>query len=571
MAQLEVLQQKLEHWCAASIRAIANEPTIHYRGHFLNLNGQPYPIRVAHLQLDADTKDYRHLRGVADGIAVRLLFSDHDLHQELRPDNNLQSWIFELLEQLRAESLAPAHLPGMKENIRKRFLYWADQANASDLTESHAGMMVFTLAITAWSRLFSLQPPHHIEEHIESTRMSFGSLVGKQLRDMKRLKDDQLAYSVPALEVAEIIQQQIKSLSLVDDDDDNSEDDLDKLINKNTTSLRLLYTDGADVDQANGVAGINEIANMEFDLDYKVFSTAFDQVVDMSKKIRVAQLKHMRETLDKRIKQQSVNIPRLARYFAKSFAVPKLSGWDFGKEEGYLDAGSLTRLITSPEDRKLFRQEAEKPLLDCVVTVLIDNSGSMGQHSHDIAILVDTLIRALELSLIKTEVLGFTTGEWNGGKVHKQWTGAGSPKNPGRLNSLSHNVYKTADTSWRRSRQTIAGLLKSDLYRESVDGEALEWAYGRISQRSEKRRIIMVISDGSPMDTMTHYTNVDRYLDMHLKQVANRIEQSSNVHLCALGVGLDLSAYYRQSLMILDKELDNKAYFEIADLITHAD
>jgi cobaltochelatase CobT len=570
MAQLEVLQQKLEHWCAASIRAIANEPSIHYRGHFLNLKGKPHPIRVAHLQLDADTKDYRHLRGVADGIALRLLLSDDALHKKLRPDNNLQAWIFELLEQLRVESLTPDNLPGAKENIRKRFLYWADQANASSLTESHAGLMVFTLAITAWSRLFSLQPPHEIEEHIESTRMSFGTLIGKQLRDMKRLKHDQLAFSVPALEVAAIIQQQIKSLSIVDDDENKSDEDIEKLINKSQTSLRLLYTDGADIDQANGIAGINEIANMDFELEYKVFSTAFDKVVDMSKKIRAAQLKQMRETLDKRIQQQSVNIPRLARYFAKSFAEPKLSGWDFGKEEGYLDAGSLTRLITSPDYRKLFRQEAEKPLLDCVVTVLIDNSGSMGQHSDDIAILVDTLIRALELAQIKTEVLGFTTGEWNGGKVFNLWTGAGSPKNPGRLNSLSHNIYKTADTTWRRSRQTIAGLLKSDLYRESVDGEALEWAYGRLSQRTEKRRIIMVISDGSPMDTKTHYANVDRYLDMHLKQVADRIEKSSNVKLCALGVGLDLSAYYQHSLMILDKELDNKAYFEIADLITHA-
>lgn len=570
MAQLEVLQQKLEHWCAASIRAIANEPTIHYRGHLLNRKGQPFAVRVAHLQLDADTTDYRHLRGVADGIALRLLFSDEILHKDIRPENSLQSWIFELLEQLRVEALAPDHLPGIQANVRGRFLHWADQANASGLTESHAGMMIFALAITAWSRLFSQQPPNDIEDHIEATRMSFGRLIGRQLRDMKHLKDDQLAFSVPALEVAKIIQKEIRSLSLVDEDDDKSDDDIKALINKNNTSLRLLYTDGADVDQANGVSGVNAIADGNVDLTYRVYSTEYDKIVDMSKKVRSAQLKEMRERLDKRIQKQSVNIPRLARYFSKLFAVPKMSGWDFGKEEGFLDAGSLTRLVTSPDDRKLFRQESVKPLVDCVVSVLIDNSGSMGQHSEDIAILVDTITRALELSRIKTEVLGFTTGEWNGGKVRKHWLRAGSPAKPGRLNSLSHNIYKTADTSWRRSRQAIAGLLKSDLYRESVDGEALEWAYGRLSQRSEKRRIIMVISDGSPMDTMTHLANEEYYLDMHLKQVASRIEDSSNVHLCALGVGLDLSAYYRQSLMIVDKELDNKTYFDIADLLTES-
>ena len=321
---------------------------------------------------------------------------------------------------------------------------------------------------------------------------------------------------------------------------------------------------------ANGVSGVNAIAGMDFELNYHVYSTAYDQVVDMAKKIRPAKLKEMRDSLDKRIREQSVNIPRLSRYFAKLFAVPRLAGWDFGKEEGVLDAGSLTRLVTSPDERKLFKQEAEKPLLDCVVSVLIDNSGSMQQHSADVAILVDTIVKALEMARVKTEVLGFTTVEWNGGKVYKQWTREGSSENPGRLNSVCHNIYKRADTSWRRSRQTIAGLLKADLYRESIDGEALEWAYGRLSQRSEKRRIIMVISDGSPMDTMTHLANEENYLDKHLKQVATNIEDSSNVHLCALGVGLDLSAYYRKSLMILDKELDNKAYFEIADLLTHA-
>lgn len=569
MAQMEVLQQKLEHWCAASIRAIAGEPTIHYRGHYLHRNGRPFPIRVAHLQLDADTTDYRHLRGVADGIAVRLLFSNDELHQSLRPENSLQSWIFELLEQLRVESLAPDQLPGIRANIQKRFLHWADQANASGLTESHAGMMIFALAITAWSRLFSAQPPHDIEDHIEATRMSFGRLIGVQLREMKNLKSNQKAFSVPALDVARIIQEEIQGLSLVDGDD-TSDEDIKSLINKSNTSLRLLYADGADADQANGVSGVNAIAEMNFELNYHVYSTAYDQVVDMAKKIRPAKLKEMRDSLDKRIREQSVNIPRLSRYFAKLFAVPRLAGWDFGKEEGVLDAGSLTRLVTSPDERKLFKQEAEKPLLDCVVSILIDNSGSMQQHSADVAILVDTIVKALEMSRVKTEVLGFTTVEWNGGKVYKQWVRKGSPEKPGRLNGVCHNIYKRADTSWRRSRQTIAGLLKSDLYRESIDGEALEWAYGRLSQRSEKRRIIMVISDGSPMDTMTHLANEENYLDKHLKQVATGIEESSNVHLCALGVGLDLSAYYRQSLMILDKELDNKAYFEIADLLTHA-
>ncbi len=572
MSQVEVLQQKLEHWCAASIRALADEPSVHYRGHYLNFKGRPFPVRVAHLQLDPETNDYRNLRGVADGIAMRLCYSDSELHKSLRPENNLQSWIFELLEQLRVESLAPEQLPGIKANLKRRFLDWADKAHASGLTESHAGMMIFALVITAWSRLFSAQPPEQIEDLIEATRMSFGRLIGTHLRAMKRNKENQLDYSVDALLVAEKIEKEISGLSPISDEDIDENEDVEKLLKNPNTSLRLLYADGDDIDQAVGVSGVNDIVIAEDVIDYKIYTTEYDKVVDISKKIRPELLRSMRESLDKRIQQQSVNIPRLARYFSKLFSVPQLSGWDFGQEEGFLDSGRLSRLFTAPDDRKLFRQEAEKPLVDCVVTVLIDNSGSMSQHSEDIAILVDTLVRALELGRIKTEVLGFTTGAWNGGKAHKKWSKNGRPDNPGRLNDLCHNIYKTADTQWRRSRQAMAGLLKPDLFRESIDGEALQWAHGRLAQRSEKRKIIMVISDGSPMDTSTQLVNKEeRYLDKHLKLVASDIEAKPDIHLCALGVGLDLSAYYSRSLMILDKELDNKAYFEIADLLTHAD
>lgn len=568
MSQVEVLQQKLEHWCAATIRALADEPSVTYRGHYLHIKGKPFPIQVAHLHLDPESADYRKLRGVADGIAVRLSYSDYELHKKLSPENTLQRWIFELLEQLRVESLVSQRLPGVKANLRIRFVHWSDQVSGSGLTESHAGMLVYALAVTCWSRLTGERIPEQTEDLIEATRMGFGRAIGPDMLKIKHTREDQQAYSEYALRIAKTIEEMIISTIVLESGDDEDEDEaLENFIKTSSTSLRLLQGDLTALDHAGNSVLANDIAAMDTDVDYQVFTTAYDKVVEVSKLVRPEKLKDLRDTLDKRIREQSVNIPRLSRYVSKLFSRPDLSGWNFGQEEGFLDSARLTRLLTTPDERKLFKQEASNPLVDCVVSLLIDNSGSMANHSSDIAILVDTLVRAMEMAGVKTEILGFTTSEWNGGKPNKEWISAGRPKNPGRLNQLRHIIYKEANRPWRRSRQAVAGLLKPDLFKEGVDGEALMWANGRLQKRTEGRRIIMVISDGSPMDTATHLANEERYLDKHLKLVASRIESRPDIALCALGVGLDLSAYYQQSLMIIDRELDTKAFFEIVELL----
>ncbi|MEH6368337.1 MAG: cobalamin biosynthesis protein CobT, partial [Pseudomonas marincola] len=212
--------------------------------------------------------------------------------------------------------------------------------------------------------------------------------------------------------------------------------------------------------------------------------------------------------------------------------------------------------------------ERERPHSDCCVTLLVDNSGSMRNHIESIALLVDTLSRALELAGAKSEILGFTTGQWNGGRPLKRWRAAGQPANPGRLNELEHRVYKDASTSWRKARPSIAALLKSDLFRESVDSEALLWAHQRLRRCDAKRRILIIISDGCPMDSATHQTNDQDILDLHLKQVARQIEQQPGVELYALGVGLDLSNYYQNSLELdLSQSFDNRVFDEILQLL----
>lgn len=225
-------------------------------------------------------------------------------------------------------------------------------------------------------------------------------------------------------------------------------------------------------------------------------------------------------------------------------------------------------LISSPTERRLFRQERQTPLADSMVSILIDCSGSMREHQQAVAVLADTLARALELAGVSSEVLGFTTGGWNGGRAQRDWQRAGRPAHPGRLNELCHIVFKDARTPWRQSRNAMAALLKSDLFRESIDGEALQWASGRLAQREERRKLMIVISDGCPMDSATSLANDAFYLDNHLQQVVQGLEQQGEIELLALGVGLDLSPYYsRCQALDLSQTAGNSVFAELIALL----
>jgi len=268
------------------------------------------------------------------------------------------------------------------------------------------------------------------------------------------------------------------------------------------------------------------------------------------------------------IRAQGANIPRLARRLAVILSTPVREGWRFGEEEGYVDGRRLHQLVTSSSERRVFRRERYVPQADSFVSILIDCSGSMKVHIQRIAVLVDVLGRALQLAGVTTEILGFTTGGWNGGRVYQDWLRQGRPMRPGRLNEVCHLIYKDADTHWRRARPNIAALLKPDLFREGVDGEALLWASRRMIGRSENRRLLFVISDGSPMDTATKLANDAFYLDNHLKAVVSELRRHHGVEVYGLGVGLDLSPYYEHCLALdLSEGVSNRVFDEFMGLI----
>lgn len=557
-------QQQAEELCGASIRALTGQADLRYRGRRLHKGEQPVAARAPHLRTNPEIDDFRAYRGAADGVALRLQLSDGDLYKSQIPEDPIQRFLFEMLEQLRVESLVPDAYPGMRHNLRYRFAQWSLDYHRLRITEGNVGILIYTLLQVVWSRLNGYAVLVETEGLIEETRFNLTSVIGELLVSLRHHRDDQRKYAAYALQISQIIAELVDTeipaeLGKVADDNHQESSPL----------ARIIDLDGDDELDAiasvfSGESRVLAGANGA----YKVFTHQYDRELQASCLVRPEYLRKLREQLDKHIQGQGVNLPRLARRLAELLAAPMRNGWAFGEEEGYIDARRLSQLIVSPGERHLFKQELYRSHANCLVSILIDCSGSMKEHIEPVAVLVDVLGRALEQAGASTEILGYTTGAWNGGQCQKEWYMRGRPDHPGRLNELCHLVYKDADTSWRLARPAIAALLKADLFREGIDGEALEWACHRMLGRSEQRRILITISDGCPMDTATNIANDRFYLDNHLKQVVGQLEQRDEVEIYGLGVGLDLSPYYTHYLALdLSQTPSNQVFEEILQLL----
>ena len=509
-------------------------------------------------------------RAAADGMALRLLYSDAEMHRTHCPSKPIARLVFELLEQLRVETLVPAQLTGMAANLEQRFIRWSQDFYRSGQTEGSSGILLYTVAQMCWARLNARQVLEETEDFIESTRFSLASSMGTALAGLRRNRHQQIAFIPHALVIAELVDSIIEAQRAEQGADDDNSSDADEDAPKGFALLLDFDEDGDDGDSFAAARSGASRAYGENQQGYKVYTTAYDREVNAASLVRAAQLEEYRERLDKGISEQGINVQRLARQLASVLATPQRDGWLYGEEEGRIDGRRLAQLVSSPTERRLFYQERQRPVADCVVSILIDCSGSMRHQIEPIAMLADCLIRALDMIGASSELLGFTTNAWNGGQPYKEWMRQGRPPYPGRLNETCHLVFKEANRGWRRSRRDVAALLKGDLFREGIDGEAVDWACNRLLACSESRKILIVISDGSPADSATNLTNDAYYLDNHLKEVLARRERQGEVDILGLGVGLDLSPFYRHSLATdMSQVLDSHLFDEIVQLIGH--
>ena len=405
------------------------------------------------------------------------------------------------------------------------------------------------------TRLTNLPQDEEVEGLIESVRFRLAPIIGDDLKKLRTLIHSQKDFARYALNIANAANEIAQSLG-------------GDLVDQHLCALRNNHLippdreqDDRYVESDNG-DGIRLSFEDSSSDNYTVYCRDYDKIKLGKDLYRLEQRKRSRQELDRMIAAQAISVPRLALRLQALFAVTQKSGWHDGEEEGYLDGRRLSQLATQPGYYRIFKKEKSVPYCDTVVTFLIDNSGSMKRQRYQaVAILVDVYCRALELAGITTEILGFSTNGWAGGESIKAWRKNGSPENPGRLNDQLHIIYKDAESSWRRSRYSIASLMSTTHFKEGLDGEALEWACQRLNNRIETRKCLVMISDGAPMETATSNYNDAFYLERHLKQVAHTIERSSKIELRGIGIALDMEEFFSQSLtMDLTGTLGSNAF-----------
>lgn len=554
-------EQRLIRELSASVtRALAADPAVHIRQQQFFKGNRALTRHAPHLRLQPE-EQLSLLRGVADSLALRLQHSDNALHQQHLPEHPVARLVFDWLESLRTESLAPDTLPGVKANLQRRFYYWSAGYHHAGHTDSALGILLYTVAQMCWSRLSGLPVYEETEDLIEATRASIGSELGPALAGLRRFRHDQAQYAPYALDIAHLVSHSIEHAlenQKKNDEDEKEDEELD--------AFALLLDVEGELEGSINTASSGISTTFEaLQQNYKIFDASFDTQSYVADQIRPELLESYRETINKRLAAQHVNFNLLVQRIRHALSTPTQEQWEWDQEEGLVDGRRLSQLISSPMERRLFKIPQPQQNNPCSVSFLIDCSGSMKGNAETVTLMVDLLSRAIERSGAKTEVLGFSTNAWNGGRPYRRWMSRGRKPQPGRLNEVDLRIFKDADTAWRHANRSIMALLKLDLYREGIDGEAVHWACQRLLSQSTQRKLLYVISDGSPMDSATNLANDDYYLDNHLQQVLAHYEKQG-VEICGLGIGLDLSKLYKKYLIAdLHKGLDNHFINDFVD------
>ena len=589
---------------AAALRAIASGPEVQVSFHpgAPNLAGRrarlPAPTRAL------PVAEVTRLRGASDSLAVRLRHHDEAVHVARVPPAGVARDIYDALEQTRVEVLGARAMPGVAANLDARL---AEQCESDGLDRmTHGGQLPAqtAYALLLRERMTGAAGPPSAQHVMRLWREEMPMAASNALDELARVRGDQAAFSRAARRL-------LAALEMVDDEpdhapqDDESEDsdqggggsDRDDGETPETPSpAEMEAMLAAQSDQAPGETPRDEAEQSEgeqpgdgdeqpggppprrerqeiaADSAYRVWSRQFDEEIDAEDLCDPEELARLRQQLDAQLHDLQGVVSRLANRLQRRLMAQQTRAWEFDLEEGMLDAGRLARVVVNPTLLLSYKRERETAFRDTVVTLLIDNSGSMrGRPITVAATCADILARTLERCAVKVEVLGFTTRAWKGGQSRERWSAAAKPRNPGRLNDLRHIVYKAADAPWRRSRRNLGLMLREGLLKENIDGEALQWAYRRLVRRPEHRRIMLVISDGAPVDDSTLSVNAGNYLERHLREVIGDIEARGAVELLAIGIGHDVTRYYRRAVTIVDaEELGGTMMLKLSELFDEA-
>lgn len=592
---------------AASMRALAGgkQVQVRYAGHDTHVGKTE--VRLPALAREGVSQSMEKLRGASDSAGLWLAHHNEAKHNRLCPQMAGAKSIFEAAEQARIEAIGSNQMAGVRKNLTEKLNKHYEGRTIGSPDSGEDGALAEAVRLTLREVLTGEAPPASTAMTMELWRPWIQSRAGALLEKMQGTETDQLAFAKLAKELIGALETDMGDASDSDGDDnenddegeDNPDDNQDGQDDEAQSAMGDDSQDSQDsqsLDQDGDAAmGAEDGADMDGDPDsdamadgdspggdpqgqspqadelkdaYQIYTKQFDEVIDADELCDNEELDRLRAMLDRHLENLTSVIGKLANRLQRKLMAYQNRSWDFDLEEGILDAGKLHRVVTQPLTALSYKQEQDTKFRDTVVTLLLDNSGSMrGRPITIAAVTADILARTLERCGVKVEILGFTTKAWKGGKSREAWQVAGKPEKPGRLNDLRHIIYKGADTPWRRARRSLGLMLREGILKENIDGEALSWAHDRLMSRQEDRRILMVISDGAPVDDSTLSSNSGNYLEKHLRLVIDRIESRSPVELMAIGIGHDVNRYYANALTITDvDQLGGAVMSQLADL-----
>ena len=578
---------------AVAMKTIAEDPelSVTFGNENPSLTGNKAKLPQIGNELKA--ADIAIVRGLSDSYALRIANHNDKVHSHYQPQGKNARAVFEAVEQARIEALGANAMPGMKTNLAAMMDDRYRKKDVARYTDRKDAPLDEAVALLVREKLTGEIPPEGARTMVDLWRPWIEEKASSQIAHLMESIHDQAAFArmsrdiIAALDMGDELGEDPDQS---DENDENNEPEEESGERQETPEGEEQESSQQSMEEMQDAEGESEAAEtdaQQMDVDeqqddqegeeesdgeepwrpqlpfsslsnedfYKVFTNQFDEEISAEDLCDAEELTRLRNYLDKQLSSMQGVVARLANRLQRKLMAQQNRSWDFDLEEGVLDAARLTRVVIDPMHPLSFKVEQDTEFRDTVVTLLLDNSGSMrGRPITVAATCADILARTLERCGVKVEILGFTTRAWKGGQSREKWLAANKPPNPGRLNDLRHIIYKSADTPWRRARRNLGLMMREGLLKENIDGEALIWAHNRLLARTEQRRILMVISDGAPVDDSTLSVNSGNYLEKHLRQVIHDIEQRSPVELIAIGIGHDVTRYYKRAVTIIDAE-----------------
>jgi cobaltochelatase CobT len=585
-------KEKLEDFKTAissTVRSISNSEKIEVSFGNHTPKSEKNSIKLPELDQINNKLNFDQIRAIADSKSLNFRFSDNKTFKQYEPEGNISKRLYQISEKIRCEKIGTSYFKGVKNNIEK---FYQKRISSLDLKSSE-DKIIESFENYLRTKFLDFKNDNQIDKKLKSYKKDLNEKFNDKIVQLNEATLDQKKFNslisklISNMNLDENFdEEEKKDEDKNNDDKQNKPDNQDKQTKEKEDKQEEMSIESGIPDLENEAKESNEAEeeieiedNTQTDLrkkgkrtltdiNYKTYTEEFDEIIKAEDLENVEELIRLRKNLDQQLLQLKNFISKLANKLQRKLLAKQNRSWNFDLEEGLLDTSKLPRIIMDPFNSLTFKKEKDIEFKDTLVTILIDNSGSMrGKPISVAAICADILSRTLEKCAVKVEILGFTTKHWKGGLSREKWMKNEKPTLPGRLNDLRHIIYKSADTPWRQAKNNMGLMLKEGLLKENIDGEALKWAFNKMNRRKEDRKILMVISDGAPVDDSTLSTNTSDYLESNLKKTVKWIENKTNIELLAIGIGHDVTRYYNQAVKITDvQDLGDVMINQLTDL-----